>query len=582
MSLVVNPRVVEDGLIYYIDPNTEENYKPFFDPFIIAGVEFLSLNNNEAVVELYFDGILDNAEQITIYTTVGNTTRTFTLPVNNTYIIPIDVTEGNIVYIYASQFGLYFTQRYTRTVTINTTTSGFEPNPIVPTATPTPTLTPTPTPTLTLTPTPTQTLPSTPTPTPTLTPTPTPTATTTSQSWNLNIRTTSTLTQFTVGMVSPQVISIDWGDGTAPVLYNTPGNKVKTYAQPGNYTVKLSGGFSISGYFRFSPAEIVRSVEPMRYIRNYVGPSLGFVIIGLGSFQLFAGATNLSAIPSDLFFYYPNFTSFEDALYQTPLTSIPADLFINNRSATNFEWCFGSTRITEIPSTLFLNNTAAIDFESTFQNTNITSVPEQLFQNCVSARYFTQTFYNTRLSSIPPNLFQNNILADTFVDTFSQTNVTTQDYSNFLTGFASTSTLRPKTTIKHTTLKYNSQAQQVRDKLISERNWVIIDGGPEVLTNQYISTSSTNQILVTSLTGLSSIFTKIFDTEFNEYYFIDNQDNYLYFDTAQRQFQILPNFGYIQYIAYEIGSLGFDALPSYNWYDANNGSYVPITITKLN
>jgi hypothetical protein len=92
--------------------------------------------------------------------------------------------------------------------------------------------------------------------------------------------------------------------------------------------------------------------------------------------------TGLTSIPSDLFAYSPNATTFTDTFTNTPITSIPTGLFDENTSATNFAACFSTcTSLSTVPSTLFDLNVNAISFASTFRNCYAITQPLQFTYN---------------------------------------------------------------------------------------------------------------------------------------------------------------------------------------------------------
>jgi hypothetical protein len=307
--------------------------------------------------------------------------------------------------------------------------------PVTPTPTPTPTITvtpvtPTPTPTITVTPvtpTPTPTItvtPVTPTPTPTITVTPTITPTITNTptttpppTWDVGIQTANPSETFSVNIysgTSPN-IRIDWGDGTVET-FTTTGTKTRTYATAGNYTVKISGGFTSNGNIRLGNT----SIEGARVKSTSVIPT----IPGLTSFDnTFSSCTSLSSIPAGLFDNNTAVTSFVSTFTScTSLSSIPAGLFDNNTAVTSFGSTFTScTSLTSIPSTLFANNTAVTNFFGTFGScTSLTSIPSTLFANNTAVTNFVSTFNScTSLTSIPSTLFANNTAVTSFGNTFT-------------------------------------------------------------------------------------------------------------------------------------------------------------------
>jgi len=115
-------------------------------------------------------------------------------------------------------------------------------------------------------------------------------------------------------------------------------------------------------------------------------------------FASFMRNTALVSIPSDLFAYSPNATTFTDTFTNTPITSIPSGLFDENIAATNFASCFSTcTSLNSVPLTLFDLNVNAISFSSTFRNCYAVTQPLQFTYNTAVTTF--ANVYNMATSS---------------------------------------------------------------------------------------------------------------------------------------------------------------------------------------
>ena len=115
--------------------------------------------------------------------------------------------------------------------------------------------------------------------------------------WELTVQTTGASQDFAVNIYdgSSVSITIDWDDGSAPVLYNTTGIKTCTYAAAGTYYPKISGSI-VDGDIRIGIDADTRG-------RLKATAPIGGVT-GLKYFnQTFYGCTGLTSLPVDLFRY---------------------------------------------------------------------------------------------------------------------------------------------------------------------------------------------------------------------------------------------------------------------------------------
>jgi hypothetical protein len=211
------------------------------------------------------------------------------------------------------------------------------------------------------------------------------------------ITTTVANTVFTTPLVdyaglTPSLF-INWGDGSANsplITASSSTNRIHTFVAPGTYTITISGfmpGFRVNNNsgIRNLITELVQwGVVGLRTIDFYGCQNLTAIpgsasLSGVGGYtglaevinfsSLFQG-TRISSIPSDLFDYSPNATTFSNTFSSIlTLTTVPNGLFDNVPNATTFASCFfGCSALTSVPSTLFDQNTTAVNFSGTFYN----------------------------------------------------------------------------------------------------------------------------------------------------------------------------------------------------------------------
>ena len=247
------------------------------------------------------------------------------------------------------------------------------------------------------------------------------------------ITTTSASTVFTVPLVdsaglSPSV-SISWGDGSANsplITSSTSPDRIHTYASAGTYIITISG---------FMPGF---RVDNSTSIRTLITELVQWGTVGLRTIN-FYGCTNLTAIPGSAslsgvggYTGLNEITTFASFLRSTKVTSIPSDIFAYSPNATTFTSCFDSvTTITTVPAGLFNSNPQATIFSSCFNAcTSLVSVPSNLFDLNTLAVNFSSTFRNCRaLTNVLQ--FTYNTLATNFTNVYNMTTT-----SNALTGTA--------------------------------------------------------------------------------------------------------------------------------------------------
>jgi hypothetical protein len=236
--------------------------------------------------------------------------------------------------------------------------------------------------------------------------------------FKIKVVTTTANTVFTVPLVNygglTPSLNIQWGDGSANsplITSSTDLNRIHTYVSPGTYIITISGfmpGFSVSNNsaIRNLITEIVQfGIVGLRILNFYgcvnitsIPSSASLSAVGgyngldeMISFASFMRGTRISSIPSDMFDYSPNVTTFIDAFSSvTTLTSVPTGLFDNNPNVTTFASCFlACTALTSVPSTLFDQNVNVTNFSGTFRNC-------RSLTNVLTFQYNTQvTIFNS-------------------------------------------------------------------------------------------------------------------------------------------------------------------------------------------
>ena len=205
------------------------------------------------------------------------------------------------------------------------------------------------------------------------------------------------------------VLNINWGDGsTSPLITSsTSVDRIHTYVSPGTYTITISGfmpGFTVNNNsaIRNLITELVQwGIVGLRSINFYgcvnltaIPGSASLDLVGgytglneVISFGNFMRGTRITSIPTDIFNFSPNATTFTDTFSSiTTLTTVPTGLFNSVTSATTFASCFfGCTSLTSVPSTLFDTNTNVVNFSGTFRNCrSLTNVLQFTFNTGVT------------------------------------------------------------------------------------------------------------------------------------------------------------------------------------------------------
>ena len=246
------------------------------------------------------------------------------------------------------------------------------------------------------------------------------------------ITTTASNTVFTVPLVDSSGLApnltINWGDTTSSPLISssTSSDRIHTYVTAGTYVITISG---------FMPGF---RVDNNASIRNLITEIVQWGIVGLRVIN-FYGCTNLTAIPGSAslsgvggYTGLSEVSSFASFMRSTRITTIPTDIFDYSPNATTFTDTFSSvTTLTTVPSGLFNNVPLATTFASCFfACSGLTSVPSTLFDSCPNVVNFSSTFRNCRaLTNVLQ--FANNTNVTIFNNIYNMSSTT-----NALTGTA--------------------------------------------------------------------------------------------------------------------------------------------------
>ena len=240
------------------------------------------------------------------------------------------------------------------------------------------------------------------------------------------ITTTVANTVFTTPLVDygglTPSLNISWGDGntSAKISSSTSADRIHTYTTPGTYTISISGfmpGFKVNNNsaIRNLITELVQwGIVGLRTIDFYGCNNLTAIpgstsLSGVGgytglaeviNFTAFMQGTRISAIPSDIFSYSPNATTFSNTFSSVlTLTTVPNGLFDSVTGATTFASCFfGCTALTSVPSTLFDNNVNVNNFSGTFYNCRALTNVLQFSYN-TSVTIFSNVYYMSSTSN---------------------------------------------------------------------------------------------------------------------------------------------------------------------------------------
>src|SRR6056300_1363898 len=165
--------------------------------------------------------------------------------------------------------------------------------------------------------------------------------------FRFTIRTTSTNTQFELPLTAPggqqPNLTVNWGDGsgTTTITSSTSAGRFHTYSSTGDFQITISGycpGFNVNNY---SNRLLYRSVDDWGQVQ--------FEQID------FYGCSNLSSLPVDgsnnaiLHDGLNTVKRFDSTFRQTGITTIPSGIFDYSSNATSFVNTFVFIGITSIP-----------------------------------------------------------------------------------------------------------------------------------------------------------------------------------------------------------------------------------------
>jgi hypothetical protein len=232
-----------------------------------------------------------------------------------------------------------------------------------------------------------------------------------------------TLPLVNFGAFTPN-FTVNWGDGSEnEVTSSTDTRRIHTYTTGGQYDIIITG---------FMPGWKVNNNSA---IRNAIIQIIDFGRVGLRTLDFF-GCINITSIPasSTMEVEYrglANMANFAGFMRGTGVTTIPTDIFSFSPNATTFSDIFSFTSITTIPSGLFNSNTSATSFASAFNGcTLLSSYSLNLFDNSPNVVNFSSTFRSC-VSLTQPLQFNNNNLVTTFDNLYNMPSL-----SNAMSGTA--------------------------------------------------------------------------------------------------------------------------------------------------
>ncbi len=237
-------------------------------------------------------------------------------------------------------------------------------------------------------------------------------------------------------------MTVDWGDGSELESYESR-RAAHTYAQPGLYTIVISGedihNLEFSDGSHVCPElKRIHSWGNMGY-KNAANMCKGCVNLesipsdvagsfaDVGSFiAAFLGCEKLSEIPAGLFRHAVEAKKFSNCFrYTTSLSAIPEDLFANSPLAEEFYYTFygAGTDFKINDEALKINagdyhTSYPAELEQSIADGKLRSVPAALFSSCPNATRFEYLFAATAIETIPETIFAANSKVENFQGTF--------------------------------------------------------------------------------------------------------------------------------------------------------------------
>jgi surface protein len=265
--------------------------------------------------------------------------------------------------------------------------------------------------------------------------------------------------------------TVDWGDGSPEVTDTSPGDLSYTYAEPGTYTITVTGNVPEFG----TPAGSAPVPDyALTAVTNWDG-------VGLTNlYQAFSGDINLISVPTDL----PS-TVTETGYMFSSATSFNQDL--NSWDTTN---------VTDM-SGMFEGATAFNDGDVTlveapgvgWDTTNVTDMND-MFEGDVA---FDQDLGSWNISQV-----------SNLADALDYTSMSTTNFDATLEGWVDEVVL-PDLTLGAADVSYDVYGQAAYDTLISAPDdWTIVSNGEAVTTTTPLTVTSTAGTVGTALTLATS------------------------------------------------------------------------------
>ena len=200
---------------------------------------------------------------------------------------------------------------------------------------------------------------------------------------------------------------VSWGDGkTNRITSYNQTERIHTYASNGTYTIELRGICT-------EWDEFARGTDNNKtYITNLIEAKGNIGLTKLNFYSCY----NIYSIPNNFFDTLVSLTNINRLFHSSGITTIPSDLFKYNINITTFDSVFASnTLLTTIPSDLFKYNVNVTSFSQCFVNcTSLTTIPSDLFKYNVNVTSFFYTFSASGISSVPVDLFKYNVNVTSF------------------------------------------------------------------------------------------------------------------------------------------------------------------------
>ena len=288
--------------------------------------------------------------------------------------------------------------------------------------------------------------------------------------------------------------TVDWGDGTSSEVTSFDGlDKSHTYAEPGEYTVVISGlmeGFGLDS----------RSVNPhsdqLLRVPNF--GNLGYVSLrnAFANYQNlteFRGGVTTGVTDMGSMFYGVSNANPDVSHWNVSQVTNMRSMFITAILANPNVSAWDVSQVTDM-SAMFQFAPNANPDVSTWDVAQVTRM-SSMFRGASSAN---PDVSNWDVSSVTDmaSIFSNATSANPAMSNWQLTNVTnlemafsfsnlsTENYSAFLENLASQATLATGVSMS-TGPQYFGAAQAARDYLVNDLNWLIDDGGPVNCQNDF-------------------------------------------------------------------------------------------------